>query len=313
MTPTWRRRIALIAPYAITAGVIAFLGTTYGISDIAAEMARGNWGAVIPVACGTVILTLCVVSAADLLVVRSLQGQLRYWDMIRAKAATSLLDVVNYSAGHTGYAVWIGRSTGMGVGLTAGTLLYVVSSDLCAVCLVASASVWLGAVDGEAANTLRWLAPTISGVLLLFILIGPYRLLTGGKKVDLFEPWSRIPRAVGLTQIGVRVILIVVVSCATWLAASAFGLELPIVAVLSILPVILVVGSLPINVAGFGAVQATWLLFTPWAEAPLVLAFQVVLAGFSGIAIILRGLPFVRRVAAEVARVEEASGDEDDR
>ncbi len=68
-------------------------------------------------------------------------------------------------------------------------------------------------------------------------------------------------------------------------------------------PIILFVGAMPLNVGGFGAVTAVWLLMTRWAPGEQLLAFQflwnLMLAG----AIVLRGLPFVRGVVREVDAV----------
>ena len=36
------------------------------------------------------------------------------------------------------------------------------------------------------------------------------------------------------------------------------------------------VGAMPVNVGGFGAVQALWLVFEPWSSGPAILAFNFV-------------------------------------
>jgi hypothetical protein len=50
-----------------------------------------------------------------------------------------------------------------------------------------------------------------------------------------------------------------------------------------------------------GAVQGVWLLaFEPWAPGEKILAFQFLWQLMVGGSIVLRGLPFVRRVVAEI-------------
>jgi hypothetical protein len=74
------------------------------------------------------------------------------------------------------------------------------------------------------------------------------------------------------------------------------------------MPIILLVGSLPFSVAGLGAAQAAWLLLLPWASGPRILAFQMLWQLFTGAGILLRGLPFLRRVVAEIAKGPETAG-----
>jgi hypothetical protein len=67
------------------------------------------------------------------------------------------------------------------------------------------------------------------------------------------------------------------------------------------MPIVLVVGSLPINVAGIGAVQLAWLKLAPWSTGERVLAFSFVWQLLWGTCVVVRGLPFTRRVVTEIA------------
>jgi hypothetical protein len=84
------------------------------------------------------------------------------------------------------------------------------------------------------------------------------------------------------------------------MAMRVFGLQVPAAAAAMYMPMILLVASLPVNVAGLGAAQAAWLLFLPWASGAQLLAFQALWHVMSGVGILVRGLPFVRRVVREV-------------
>jgi hypothetical protein len=93
----------------------------------------------------------------------------------------------------------------------------------------------------------------------------------------------------------------------TWAAAQAFGLEIPFWVMVSHVPIILIVSSLPVNVAGFGAVQGVWLLLTPWASAERILAFSVIWQLVSCLALIVRGTPFVRGALADIRLGRDAA------
>jgi uncharacterized membrane protein YbhN (UPF0104 family) len=109
-----------------------------------------------------------------------------------------------------------------------------------------------------------------------------------------------IPPRAFLASILARVGTATVVFTTTWAAARAFGMPIPFGVVAAYVPLLLAVGSLPISVGGFGAVQGAWLVFSPWAPASQILAFQFIwnLAQMAGQ--LARGLPFVRRVVLGV-------------
>jgi hypothetical protein len=63
----------------------------------------------------------------------------------------------------------------------------------------------------------------------------------------------------------------------------------------------MLVGALPINVAGFGAVQAAWLVFSPWATGEQLLAFQFLWQLWMLLMVVARGAPFVRGAVRDIA------------
>jgi hypothetical protein len=112
-----------------------------------------------------------------------------------------------------------------------------------------------------------------------------------------------VPRLYRLYSLAARCGTISVLIIATWVAGRAFGLPVPLKAWASFLPVLLVIGAMPINVGGFGPVQAAWLmLFGPWASGPAILAFQFLWHLALITALFLRGAPFLRDVVADVAK-----------
>jgi hypothetical protein len=96
-------------------------------------------------------------------------------------------------------------------------------------------------------------------------------------------------------NVGIAVLL-------TSLAARVFGLSIPLGTLVAYMPILVLVGSLPVNVAGIGAAQGAWLLFfLPFEEGTKILAFQLVWTVTLGVSMVLRGLPFLPRALAEVA------------
>jgi len=295
--PAWRVWLRRLGPWVVAGGVIAYLLTQYSVQEIVAEMGRGNTVGLAPIVLGLAVANVFVIALADWLVIHGLLGEPGYFSVLRGKAAVGLLNIVHYAAGHGSYAVWIARRGGTNALTAAGVLLFIMSSELTSVCVVATIAVWLG---GEGVpGAIRVAAPIIAGVLLFLKAIGPLRLL-GDRSPRVFHPWSNLSRARAFGQVLVRTGQIYMVVIGIWLGMWVFGIEVPLWACAVYVPVMLLVGAMPVNVAGFGAVQAVWLLFTPWAEGEQILAFAFLWQVMFGVAMILRGLPFVRRVVAEI-------------
>lgn len=295
--PAWRVWLSRLAPYLVTALVITFILRRYSIDQIRAEMARGNSLPLLPIALVSYVGSLLCVAGADRIVVRGLIGPSApaYLSMARGKAASVVLHIVHYALGQGAYATWLGRRTGIGLGRTGGLIAYIIAAELCSVCLFATLVILVGRPAVPSA-----LLATVAGIsiaLVALVLLAPMSRM---ERIAALETWTKVGQGRGLAQLGVRIVQHSVTTTGTWVAARAFGMEVPLAVMLSYMPIILVVASLPVNVAGFGAVQGAWLLLTPWAPAERILAFSVVWQAISAVALVARGLPFLRGVLAEI-------------
>lgn len=292
----WARRLA---PYLVAAIAIAAILHRYSPQRIAREIEKGHVLPLVPIAFLLLVASLLMVALADTVVIRSCTGGPRYLDVLMGKAGTSLLGAIGYAAGQGGYGLWIARKTGSSLGLASGIVLYIISSDLVSVAVVASVAVWIG--GAQAPGRIGVIAPIVALVLIGLKLVGPLRLMRRYRRPVLLHPWQKVAPHKGLGQVVVRLVQIYVLVVGTWLGARVFGLDLPLWVMAVYLPIVLVVGSMPVNVAGFGAVQGAWLLMAPWASGERVLAFSLVWQLAIILAGLARGLPFVRRVVGEIA------------
>jgi len=299
--------LSYVLPYVIAAVVIALILQKYPLASIRREMAQGNSLPLFPIAFVTYIVSLVFVAAADRRVLHGLlQGSPdtpSYFAVAKGKAASVLLHIVHYSLGQGAYATWMSRRTALGVGRAGGLIFYIIAAELSSISLFAAIVILVFRPDVP-----RAILPTvlvITTVLTGFLLVAPSTRL---ERYALFETWARVGRRTGIVQLLIRLCQHASTASGTWLAASAFGLEIPFSVMLSYLPVILVVASLPVNVAGFGAVQGAWLLLEPWASGERILAFSVVWQTLSAVAIVIRGLPFLRGVLADIRRGKREPG-----
>lgn len=288
-----------IAPYVVTGAVVAVLLRKYPAADIGRQMMAGHALAMLPLALALPFVLWFPYAVYDRIVFEATVGPIALRDVIRAKAASALLLALGYIFGGGGYAVWIVRKTRVGPARASGAVLYLMSSDLMAVCAVAAAAMWLGGADVP--RSLRSVATWVLAVQTAFVVLGPY----GGwlHLPEVFAPWRLVPRARSFVQIAGRAGNIAIITGFIWAAMRAFGIEVPVRVAAMYLPVIILVGALPINVAGLGAAQAAWLLLLPWASGPQLLAFHTLWILFSSLGVLARGLPFVRGVVRDVGQV----------
>ncbi len=299
---TW---LSWLAPYAIAALVIVFISRQYSITAIRAEMAKGEWLPLIPLAFVTYVASLAWVAAADRTVLRGLLAEdltPSYLAVAKGKAAAVVLHIVHYALGQGVYATWMARRTRLNLGQAGGLIFYIILAELGSVCLYAALVIGIGRPDVPSA-----VFPLVLGVALAVIAAVVFLPATRSERFGFLQIWVKVGRARGLAQLGIRVGQHATTTTATWLAARWFGMDMPLAVMLSYLPVILVVGSLPINVAGFGAVQGAWLLLSPWAPAERILAFSVVWQAASALALVARGLPFLRGVLADIREGKQSA------
>jgi hypothetical protein len=310
VAPSWRVWVRRLVPWIVTIAVIAFLLHRYPVSAIRAEMSRGDALPLIPLAALAASCALVLMATADWLVLRASLGPIRWWDVICGKAGTSMLIAIGHGVGAGAYGVWLARKTSAGVRTTIGMIGYIMISDLTALCMLATASVWLAghAIDVRARTAVGVVAPSIAVAMIAAALLGPRLLRRWVRDPQLVKPWSTVAPGMFAASIAIRGLNLAVATGTTALAAKAFGLAVPLSAMVSYLPIIFVIGALPINIAGFGAVQLMWVqLFSRWAPGEQILAFQFLFHVMVTALLIVRGAPFLGRVVREIALARATS------
>jgi hypothetical protein len=286
---TWTLRLA---PWVIAGGMTLFVLQRHSYREILEQMRQGDALSMIPHALLGPLIYLAIVSLADLLILRALDARVSYYDVFRGKGATATLAALSYVLGGGAYALWIAKRTKHGAKEVSASLLYILASDLTAVCILASVAMF--ATEVRLPEELKIVAPALACAWPLVIAIGPRKLIL---------PWPKVPRLHAYVNILVRCTAISVSSLAAWTGARAFGLELPFGATAVHMPIILLVQALPVNVGGFGAVQGVWLVFfTPYVEGAKILAFQILWQLMLSMSMVLRGLPFLPRVTEEIGK-----------
>jgi hypothetical protein len=214
-----------------------------------------------------------------------------------------VLQSIGYLFNQGAYGTWIARATGSGARVAIGLILFTAGSDLAAGALVASVAIVASGIP--VSDLLRFGAPVLF-VSVVLLLLGqarePFpRAANGSGDAGVLRVLRAVPRRRGAIQMFGRLLNVSLIILAIYAATNAFGMKLPLRAALAYVPVIMLVGSLPVNVMGFGPVQGVWLLFTEWAPGPQILAFQILWNVAVLVANTARGVLFVPRLMREVA------------
>ena len=294
----------------LTAAVLALLLRRYSLADIFAEVARGDAGPLLLWAGGAALASLIVMGAADWLLIRRALAPLSLGQVIRGKGGSGVLGVVSYGVGQGGYGLWLARTSRRGGRAAVGLIAYIMLLDLTAVCAIASVTLWMGDLElpGSSALLLWSLAPLIALGLMGAALVGPRLLRDRIRDPKLLNPWLAIPARVYALSLALRIVNVGAAMLITWAAARSFGLDIALSVFCTYLPILFLIGSLPIHVAGLGAVQLAWVLvFRPYAAGETILAFQFLFSTLVAIAVVVRGLPFVAGILRDLGSLRGQS------
>ena len=226
--------------------------------------------------------------------VRWFHAPVRYFELLPARAASYVVGFFNTNAGRGTLALHLSRRLQSPFLQLGSTVLFLVLSEY--LHLVAWATIGILQIRGEAARELIWGPPLVAAVWLAVFTYS--RLAPASPAIDPARPpgpAARIlrvvlaPRGWALMRtfrlapvrryvqiILLRAPMFFVSLCLHYVAARAFGLALPFVALVAFLPVVFMIAALPITVARLGTTQAAWVFFFgAYADAPTLLAFSL--------------------------------------
>ena len=297
----WRALARRWVPWLVAAGALALLFLRYPPGEVADAMSGKDALAVAPWTALVALLGLATMGVADWLVFSAFASGLGPIDVVRGRAGTTILMTLHYGASVGGYGVWLARRTGAGAAVSTAAIAYQMLSDLCALCWFALGTTLLwGDALPQREVVLAFCAAGAGGTTLL--------LLLGGRVVPrrlgaFVRGWRALGPARSGASIALRVVTLAINVGGTIAAARAFGLDVPAGAMAAGLPVVYIVGALPLNVLGLGAVTAAWVaVFDGFAPGAEILAFQFVWQALSIAMTVARGLPFLPSVLRDIAR-----------
>jgi hypothetical protein len=288
------KRLHRAAAIVVTAAIFYLLFRRIPIARLLSALQRADYSvffaAMIPNTLfyffwDTLVLTVAV---------RWFHAPVRYVELLPARAASYVVGFFNTNAGRGTLALHLARRLHSPFLQLGSTVLFLVLSEY--LHLVAWATIGILQIRSEVARELLWGPPLVAVVWLAVFAYS--RLTPASPSIDQGHPAgpaARIlrvvlaPRGWALMRtfrlaparryvqiILLRAPMFFVSLCLHYVAARAFGLALPFLALVAFLPVVFMIAALPLTVARLGTTQAAWVFFFgAYADAPTLLAFSL--------------------------------------
>jgi hypothetical protein len=200
-----------------------------------------------------------------------------YRELLPVRAASYVVAAFNTNLGRGALAAYLSyrlKSPFLELG---STVLFSLLAEY--LHLVAWATLGVLVFASPETRDLLWVPPAVAAAWLLLVLYmrapaaGP---LFAPRRFSLLRSFRLAPASRYVKLVLLRSPMFFVSLCLHWLAAPAFGVNIPFGQLMIFLPVIFMLAALPISVAHLGTTQAAWLvLFGRYAPAPKLLAFSL--------------------------------------
>ncbi len=312
----WRRLLRLW-PWFLGAGIIVFLVRRVPVRAFRDAMSHGPHLEMASFVVAQQLVGLGLDSFAtwaNLWAVR-LTVPLRRLAVVRA--ASYLLALVHYSLGQGGIGYYLHKRGTKAVYAT-GTVLMMIGINLAALGVLSGVSLLLGSQHGLP-PAIGWTVAAVCAGFTLYlglIALRPAPLL----RVQLFAPLFEAGVRRHLLALAARLPHTMWFVVAQWMALRIWGIHVPFLQGMLLLPVLGLLASLPLTPAGLGVAQASQVLlfhsFAPGAtmeqRKAYVLVYSIVVYVYGVITVAgigLAALPAARRVQAETVPVPTPSAD----
>ena len=282
----------------MTAAIFAFLFAKYPVGRVADTLAHARWGffllIMIPYGAFYLLIDTFVLQQA----VSWFNVPVRYRDVLPVRATAYILSLVNTQLGQGGIAVYLHRRHRIPFWQVTGTVVFLALVELYALALYSS----IGAALSREPRAPWAVYGVMAGYLLghlVYFAQPRVRIATG---MPILAAFRRARPRQYLQLLLYKTPNLVAAVLVHWLALPLFGISIPLVTLLTFLPLVFFFAALPIAAAHLGPSQAAWMyFFSQYASGEQLLAYSLA-AHFTFMLVnALYGLGFLRRAARELA------------
>lgn len=323
--PTAKDRVRTLLPMVGAVALIAFFAATTDWAKASAAMRSADivrfFALLVPISIGVWVYdSLCLTwLVRTTLGHRGQAGGDRLRDLAPLKAASYLLNMVNYHAAALGMAFLVGRRKGVPFLEAAGALALLSYMDIIAVTAMALCGIWMAPEFFGPYPALQAWLKTLA-VLVFSGALASVMVLQSGWKHPLLDklrdlaplrPLAALRPGPMLVGLLLRSGLIGLYTGTVWMLVQPFGMVPQAGRLLIALPIITVVGTLPISVSGVGSTQVLMRSFyAPFVQdgrdpAAVIDAFSTVYIVGGILTRLVIAAPFFRRIAAELRQRQQ--------
>ena len=309
-----------------TAVLLIYLGWSTDLSAVAEAFSRANLGQAIAVLVVATLITWSYDSLCLVWLVRRTLGHRGHVgggtlaELMPLKAASYVLNIVNYNAATLGMAWVVSRRKGVSFLESAAALAVLSYVDLVALATrivagLAIAPQVLGAqVELVARLHLVVVAIFAGSLVLLLALQSPIRhpLLDRLRGVAVLRPLAALKPLDMVVGVVMRAGFVLLYVVANYLLMKTFGMAPNLGALLVLVPVLTVVGVVPLSVSGLGTTQILMrTLYAPFvldgrASGPVIDAWSTAMIfGFIAVRLVVAA-PFLPKVLGELRQRQSA-------
>lgn len=324
----WRHRLRTWLPPLGTAVLLGYLAWTTDLARAADAFARADLGLLVSVLVfGTLITwvadSACVAWLIGLTLGHRGEGRpLGLRDVLPIKAASYVLNILNYHAAAVGMAWVVARRKRVGMVESVAALAVLSYMDIVALATLVFGGLWLApevmAELPELQQRLKLVGGAIFAVALIVLLLlqSPLRQrhLQRLRELPLLRPVAAIAPLRMMQGVLVRTAFISLYVLTNYAMMHAFGMRPELGLLMVYVPILSVVGALPLSVSGLGTTQILMRTFyvslvAPGQQTdPVIDAYStVMILGFVAVRLVVAA-PFLPAILRELRGRADSDG-----
>ena len=250
-----RKTLLRVLPWVVTVGLLAVVFKRISFHDVVEGTHRAApWMVPVALAC------VAAVYLADSFAIWKTFGwfltRMSFVDVLLVRGATYLLAAINYNVGQGAIVYFVHRTAGTTIMRGVATILLVLGTNVLALLFLATGGLTVAPAVPFAVKVLVAVAWAGLAIYVVLVAVRPRWL-----DKPVFEVLLNSGLGGHLKALVVRVPHIASLVVFQYTLLHAFGIKVPLVDALAILPVVFLVAVLPISVQGLGTTQATMVYF----------------------------------------------------
>lgn len=308
------RRVKRAIPWLLSLCIVAFLFITTDLAAVGAALESADWGRLVA---GMAVVTLAAYVFDSLTLValfRRYVAPVSQGEVFRIKGVSYFFNAINYSLAAGAMAWILHKKRGAPFLETFSSLVWFFFIDIVALVFLLTLGYVVGS-DAIAATPfaarLPWIILAIwaivAGTLIYWNAGFDFVLLGFMRKWRVFDTFRRARVAEYPAFVLMRAAFIMVYVVMHWLLLPAFGVEIPLDALLVYAPLIAFVQVIPATISGLGAVQGVMVALFAVHVAPtvgdgkaVIVAYSTVIGPLMMVMRLFIGYAFVARVAGDL-------------